>query len=159
MYQEINSVVQSLRVIGDWIRANKGLANYNELAAAVSEVNAKLMQATAVALASQEKQALLSERVRELEQQLANIENWEGEMQRYALFQFPTGTFAYALKPGREQGEPHHYLCAACLDKRQISKMQPISGGVTLLCHACDLRIDIKERERRAASRRPNTFL
>ncbi|WP_295385190.1 hypothetical protein [uncultured Thiodictyon sp.] len=150
MYQEINSVVQSLKVIGDLLSAHKDLANYNELAAAVYEVNAKLMQATTVALSSQEKQASLSNRISELENKLAEVERFETKIQRYRLHEFPTGTLAYALNPGMENGEPEHYLCTACVDKRQISRMQPISGKYSLECHCCKLRIDIKERDHSA---------
>jgi len=70
MYAEISAAIQSGKALGELVKAAHGLANYNEFVTAVYEVNAKLMDATAVALASQEKQSSLANRVAELEDQL-----------------------------------------------------------------------------------------
>src|SRR4030042_5818726 len=125
MYTEINAALQATKVLYDIAKANKGLTNYNELVSAVSDVNAKLIEANAAALASQEKQSFLSERVRELEKKIMEFENWESEIQKYKLHQFPSGSFAFELKPEMQQAEPLHYLCEACVAKRQKSIMQP----------------------------------
>jgi hypothetical protein len=106
MYAEISAAIQSAKVLGELLRAAHGLANYDELVAAVSEVNAKLMDPTAVALASQEKQSSLGNRVAELEHELRELENWESESQRYQLTRFAFGTFVYSLKPSMENAEP-----------------------------------------------------
>jgi hypothetical protein len=142
MYAEIQAAIASTRFLGDIITASKDLRNFNELAAAVSEVNTKLMQATAVALASQEKQAALAERVRELENQITEVENWKTQLQRYTLFEFPTKALAYALKPGMEHGEPMHYLCTSCVDKKQKSTLQP--NARSLHCPVCKTNIDVQ---------------
>jgi len=93
-------------------------------------------------LASQEKQAALAERVRELEKQIAEIEDWKSQIQRYALMQFQTGALAYALQPGMENGEPLHYLCTACVDKKKKTTLQPI--GRHLYCPECKIKIAIQ---------------
>ena len=61
------------------------MANYNEFVTAIYEVNAKLLDATAVALASQEKQSSLANRVAELESELREIKHLEADFQRYQL--------------------------------------------------------------------------
>jgi DNA-directed RNA polymerase subunit RPC12/RpoP len=86
----------------------------------------------------------LAERVRELENQIAEIEDWKNQIQRYALFQFPTGALAYALKSGCENGEPMHYLCTSCMDKKQRSTLQP--NGRYLRCPVC--KVDIATQPR-----------
>lgn len=143
MYVEINAALQSMKVIGDWIRANKSLSNYNELVSAVSEVNSKLMRANEIALASQEKQAFLADRVRELEKKIMELENRESEANKYELHEFPTGTCVFKLKPEMQNGEPTYYLCEACMSKSQISRMQPdgFRDGKSffLRCHNCNL--------------------
>jgi len=58
MYAEISAAIQSAKVLGDLVRAAHGLANYNEFVTAVYQINAKLMQATGVALASQDNNRL-----------------------------------------------------------------------------------------------------
>ena len=145
MFAEISSVVESVKIISNILEASKDLRDFNELASAVSKVNAQLLNATAVALASQEKQALLSSRVAELENQLREIENWESEKKRYKLHTFATGTFAYALQEGMEQGEPMHYLCANCMNKKQKCTLQ--AGNNSFLeCHNCKNLIQISSQ-------------
>jgi hypothetical protein len=145
MLPEISAALQATKILYDIAKANKELTNYNEFVAAVSEVNAKLIDANAAALTSQEKQSLLSDRVRELEKRLMEFENWESEIQKYKLHKFPSGTFAFELKPEMQQADPLHYLCEACAAKRQKSIMQPdgFHDGKPLFlrCHNCNLLI------------------
>lgn len=154
MFAEISAAVTSAKTALDIAKAAHGLTNYNELVAAVSEVNAKLMDATVVTLASLEKQSALASEVSDLKESLRKIENWESQMQRYALFAFPTGALAYALQPGMEQGQPNHYLCAACVDKGQKSTLQP--QGRLLHCPECKTNIAVQDAppSNRGVSRR-----
>ena len=142
MYAEIVAAVQSTKTLAELLKAAHGLSNHVEIVAAVNAVQDKLTVAYAANLESAEKQAALSERVRELEKQIAEVENWEGQMQRYALFAFPTGTLAYAIKPGMEQDEPLHYLCTSCVNKKQKSILQP--HGRLLRCPICKTEIETK---------------
>lgn len=114
MYVEINAAIQATKVLYDIAKANKGLTNYNELVAAVSEVNAKLIDANTAVLASQEKQSFLSERVRQLEQEIIQSKNWQAESERYQLTEIAPGRLAYTIKPGYEKGETRHLLCTNC---------------------------------------------
>ena len=124
MYAEIVAAVQSTKTLAELLKAANGLSNYVELLTAVNTVQEKLSQALVSNLESAEKQAALSDRVRELEKQIAEVENWDRQMERYALFQFPTGALAYAIEPGMENGQPPHYLCTSCVDKKQKSTLQ-----------------------------------
>jgi len=153
MYAEIVAAIQSTKTAIDLVKAANGLANYSELLTAVTAVQEKLTDAIASELASQEKQALLAERVRELENKLREIEDWESQMKRYQLHKFPTGALAYALQPGMEQGQPLHYLCASCVDKKQKSTLQP--HGRLLRCTVCktDIRIEPSPEPNAFASR------
>jgi uncharacterized protein YaaR (DUF327 family) len=67
MIAEFSAAIQSAKALGELVKAAHGLTNYNEFVTAVYEVNAKLMDATAVALSSQERQTALTARVAELE--------------------------------------------------------------------------------------------
>ena len=142
LFAEISAAVTSAKIALDIAKTAHSLSNYNELVAAVSEVNTKLMDATVLALAGLEKQTSLINEIAELKEALRKIENWESQMQRYALFAFPTGVLAYALQPGMEQGQPLHYLCAACVDKKQKSTLQP--NGRYLHCPSCKSDIAIQ---------------
>lgn len=142
MINELLLASQSVQALMTLLKAAQGLSNYNEIVAAVSEVNAKLMQANAVALSSQEKQSSLTNRITELENQLRDLKNWESELQRYQLTKFAFGGYAYSMKPGMENAEPPHYLCATCMNQRKKSIMQPYSEGF-LRCSLCHEEIQI----------------
>jgi len=139
MYAEIVAAVQGTKALADLLKTAHSLSNYSELLTAVTTVQQKLTEAIASVLASQEKQAALAERVRELEKQLEDVENWETQMQRYELFEFPTKALAYSLKSGKEEGGPHHYLCTSCVDKKQRSTLQPRKH--LLYCTVCKTNI------------------
>lgn len=127
MYAEINAAYQSVKIAIDLIKAKKELSGSTELLTAVSEVQQKLMDANGAALASQEKQAALAEQVHTLQAQLRDVEDWKTEMQRYQLVAFPdTKALALKLREEMANGEPLHYLCKACADKKQKSTLQPL---------------------------------
>jgi hypothetical protein len=128
MLTEITSAIQSTKTALELVKAARGLSNYSELLTAVTEVQIKLTDAIASELGSQEKQAELLERIRELEKRLSEFENWDAQIQRYELFAFETKALTYALKPGQENGQPMHYLCLPCADKRQRSTLQPTAA-------------------------------
>lgn len=137
MYAEISAALLSAKTALSIAKTAKELSNYNELVAAISEVNMKLMEATTVALASQEKQSELAHRVSELEKQLREIEDWENQIIRYQLYEFPTTkALAYALKPNSDNDEPQHYLCTTCVSKKQKTILQPKAHN--LYCPVCD---------------------
>lgn len=140
MYTEITTAFQSVKAAITLIKATKELSNSTELVTAMNDVQMKLSEAIASALASQEKQALLAERVRELEAQLRDSEDWKKEMERYQLFKFPTKALAYKLKPQLANTAPMHYLCTACVDKKKKTTLQPIAEY--LHCPECKFNID-----------------
>ena len=143
MYAEIVAAVQSAKTLAELVKAANSLSNHSQMLTAVHSVQEKLTDALTAHLASQEKQAALAEEVRELKKQIADVENWETEMQRYSLFQFPTGALAYAVNPGMEQGQPTHYLCTSCVDKRQKTILQPHRRY--LKCQVCKTDIETQD--------------
>ena len=144
MFAEINAAVQATKVLFEVVKANKGLIEYNELVSAVSDVSTKLMGATAVALASQEKQAALSDSIRDLENKLMELENWKHEAGRYQLTELAADVLVFSLKPGMENSEPQHKLCTACFSKRQKGYMHQTdfnSSGTHYKCDCCGFEI------------------
>jgi hypothetical protein len=101
MYAEIVAAIQSAKAAADIARAATSLSNYNELVAAISEVNSKLMEATAVALSSQEKHSALLTQISELSAELASLKDLAKRTSRYNLHAFPTGALVHALCEGQ----------------------------------------------------------
>lgn len=137
MASEIAGAVASIRLLMDVLKANKTLANYNELVAAVSEVNADLLSAQRDAVASYKGELALTKRVSELEKEIGELKNWEREAERYQLAEFAPGLLARTLKSGMEQGEPPHQLCANCFEDHKKSFLQPSRPGYSVATYSC----------------------
>jgi len=66
---------------------------------------------------------------RDLERQIAEMNGWEGEKQRYTLVTIWDGSVAYALKESASQGEPPHWLCTFCYSNGKKSILYPVEGN------------------------------
>lgn len=143
MYAEISAAIQSVKAVSELAKAAGSITNHNELMAAVADVNSKLMEATAVALASQERHSELLNRVAQLERELADLHARHRQAERYLLHKFPTGSLAYRLKDEHESLEPAHYLCAKCVDEGGHTKLQPWANR-RLKCFTCDTVIQVE---------------
>lgn len=100
-------------------------------------VNAQLLEIQSLLLTTQEKQFTLTERIRELEEDIAKHKNWEKEKTRYKFTQLPGtmgGTFpVYSLRDEvMKKGEEMHRICAACYEEGKKSilsfSQHPLSG-------------------------------
>ena len=119
-----SAAVQSVKALGELVKAAKQLSNYTEFVSAVSEVSTKLMAATAVALASQEKQAALASRVGDLEKELVQIKDWEAEANNYEVLEVARGLFAYVAKGNVQPLHSAHKLCSNCFLQYKKSFLQ-----------------------------------
>jgi hypothetical protein len=61
--------------------------------------NAAIIELQEELLAAQEAQSMLTERIGELEKQVATFEKWDTEKEDYIMTSLPSGTIAYILKP------------------------------------------------------------
>ncbi len=144
MYVEFAAVVHSLNHLTTLLKSAHSVSNYNELVAAVSEVSSKLMAAQAVALGSQEKQASLASELADLKDELRKVELFEREAGRYELKKLQFGGLVFAMKKGMENGQPEQYLCATCMDKGQITRLQP-ENDCFLACPLGHRRVQTKD--------------
>jgi hypothetical protein len=144
MINELILASQSVQSLSVLLKAAQGLTNYNEMVSVISEINAKLMEANAVGLASQEKQSLLSNRIAELEKEIANLKDWNRESERYQLHEICSGVYVFSLKPGMEKGEPSHYLCAKCYNESKkyfLQRKNHTLVGIHYYCQNCNSEI------------------
>ena len=122
MYAEISAAISSAKTALELAKAANVLANFNELVSAVSEVNTRLLAATAVALASQEKQAALLEQVASLKEELRSVSNWEALAKDYRLQAVGVEQkhFARVHRPENPSSEAKHWACAKCFQERKL---------------------------------------
>ena len=101
------------------------------------------LQNTMIGMQSQY-QALLQEKD-QLKKQLAEIERWETEADKYYLEQIEPGVFAYALDPDMEPNEPEHWLCTQYENKQKsiLVRTGADTKGIVYLCFRCQNSIRV----------------
>ena len=132
----------SLSAASEITKAILGMREEAKIHAKVIELRAAIMDAQSSTLSAQASSLAQIGRIRELEQRIVQMENWEREKQRYQLHQVRPGVLTYTLKQGMEAGEPPHQLCAKCYQDgiKSILQEEQLAVGRThlLLCHRCD---------------------
>ena len=124
MYAEISSAISSAKTALELVQAAKGLANFNELVAAVAEVNTKLMTAYDVAFASQEKALKLSEAVSALKDELVKLKDLQAQSKDYELADLGAGVFGYLYKPRVQTTKPRHLACVKSFSEHGVGILQ-----------------------------------
>lgn len=97
--------------------------------------NAAVISLQETILDAQSAYSDLTDRVRELEEQVRRFETWEAEKKRYELKQLYPGFLAYAVKETERGGEPLHAICANCYENGLKSILQS-NGKLILNEHA-----------------------
>lgn len=103
------------------LQSIKDLAVGVEVKAKVTDLYDIILSGQAAAFEENLKQRTLLEEVRELKEQIASLEAWNAEKQRYALAEPWSGAVVYALKESAASGEPPHYICTHCYEDRRKS--------------------------------------
>ena len=139
----------------------KGLKNMNDAAirnAAVIELQEHILNA-------QEQQSALVDEVRNLKEQVVEMEKWDADKERYQLKEIASGQFAYALKEEASGTEPAHMLCANCYGQNQKSILQTEIRNpgrhTVLFCQRCGGDLFSPEtggRDTPAVSKRAGTW-
>ncbi|MBU3019025.1 hypothetical protein KO519_15150 [Paraglaciecola agarilytica] len=142
MYTEINAAIQSVKVLGQIISANKDLANFNELASLTASLNEKLLDATSSALESKEKEAELLNKVRILEAKLAEKEDWivRAKDYRLSVVGAEKNNFVYLYIPEGAYTKPKHWACPKCFEDKNISILNQFDRFM-YICPSCDFKI------------------
>jgi len=144
MFAELIGAGQSVQALAALLNSANKLSNYNEIVAAVSEINVKLMQANSLALASQEKILSQQKQIEGLEGQIKLFNDWNSEAQVYEEIQVANGVFAVVLKERSGKLQSTLKLCINCFHQKNKSVLQHSSedmrrGGLT--CHRCNSKM------------------
>ena len=140
----IQGMMTSLTAATNVTKALFDLKVTAEVQSKVIELQSSLLAAQNSALEAVNAHYTLQERIRDLENQILNFEDWAKQAQRYTLvcpWQGPAQV--YALKAANADGEQPHYLCINCFhnQKRVILNPMPKDGWVYLVCPACQSSI------------------
>jgi hypothetical protein len=127
---EIGSALGSLKTASDIVKTFSGLRTDAERNTKLVELQGQILAAQTGAIAANAAQMALIEQVRDLEKQIAGLEAWESEKQRYELKRVSyVGGTAYVVKPDMRGSEPPHCICGACYDRGKKGRLQPSPAG------------------------------
>lgn len=126
---EIAGAISSLKAAKDVAEAMIGLRDAAAFQEKRIELQSKILDAQSSMLAAQDERATLIERIRHLEQEVARLEAWDAEKQKYEFCEPYPGAFAFILKPDAQGTEPAHWLCAHCYDRGKKSRLQSHGRG------------------------------
>ena len=147
---DLNGALGALQSASNIIKTLTGLRSDGERSAQLIELQSQIMAAQASAIQANLAQSNLIDRVRQLEAQIAQMETWSTEKQRYELKAVFPGSFAYALKPGTSGTEPAHYICQPCYEKGKKRVLQSKPSAMpdlipsTLNCPECKAEIAVR---------------
>lgn len=101
----------------------------SETLAKITALQSVLAEAQTSQVALLEQNSSLLKLKNELEKEIARLETWSHESQRYKLHEIQPAVIAYALKESHARGEPAHWLCANCYNSGQKSILVPGEEG------------------------------
>jgi hypothetical protein len=139
-FQAVAATLTSIKAAGDLVSAFLDVRGAIQEQGKVFELQRVILAAHQSALASQEAQASLQERIRGLEKQISDFEIWNSEKTRYELVDVGSrgSVFAFRLKPEARGAEPLHLLCARCFEGRKRSILQATTElRMALRVHNC----------------------
>ena len=142
-YSGIQAAFEIIKVLN----ATATQAQINEIKL---ELQGHLLAANQALTAAQAADAISTQRIRDLEQEIVKFKDWECQKKRYELKAVGVGALAFSPKPGMENGEPAHLLCTTCFEDRRRSfyQRQPSNTARTHLgiptiyeCQLCHSKI------------------
>jgi len=104
-----------------------------------------------ILVANREWSGLLDE-IREMKDRIKAFDTWDTESKRYRLIRLNPGFFVRELIPEAANGEPAHFLCEDCFNKRERGMMHSETSMYAehLKCGRC------KAEHTLSSGRRPN---
>jgi hypothetical protein len=141
MINELLMASQSVQALGSLLKSANGLANYSDIVEKMADVHAKLLQANAVALSAQEKQASSAAELERLRTEVTRLNDWSGEASNYEVREIAQGIFV--MLPVAQVGKYQSVqkLCVNCFNQgnKSLLQQQHIERGrkLSLVCHRC----------------------
>ena len=120
----ITGTISGLKTAGDIANSILKLQSISDIRAKVIELQSAILSAQSSALEANANQSALVEKIRTLEEEIAQIKAWGREKQRYKLISPWNGAFVYSLKESMSKSEPPHWICTSCYENGEKSILQ-----------------------------------
>jgi hypothetical protein len=139
----IAASLNGMKVMAEGLLATRDI---NAMGSKVAELNSKIIEAQNLIFRIQADRAADIDKIKELEDEVARLNDWNTEKQRYEMRQIASGAFVYSLKPAMANGEPLHSLCATCYIRGKKSPLQSNGGSAVeiLKCNECGAELRIR---------------
>jgi hypothetical protein len=125
----IGGISNSLNIALNISKAMIGIRDQALIQEKIVELTREIISAQQSAMGAVAAQTALADHIRELEQQIVNMETWEAEKQRYELTRVsPQGNFAYVQKSTVTNSDPPHAICPTCYQRGKKSILQATAG-------------------------------
>jgi RNase P subunit RPR2 len=122
--KSIQGAISNLEAANELANTSIRLRDIATLHAKTIALRKVILRAQSSALRAQSEQSTLLERIRQLEETIAEVQAWNAEKQKYRLTEINPGQFAYTLKGHTGSTEPQHMLCANCYNHNEKSILQ-----------------------------------
>jgi hypothetical protein len=141
---EIATSLGSIKTALDILKRLKKAPASGSISTEIADLQSVLIEMQQGIMAANETHTADIGRIRDLEEEVANLKAWDGEKERYELQNVWAGSFVYALKPVAKPSETPHWLCAHCYQNRKKRILQIAYMGMTdntWLCPDCSTKI------------------
>ena len=112
------------------------------------EMNTVILTAQRHAIAAQAREMEMTHRMRQLEEEVVQLKDWDVQQDDYELKSFGGTGFAYGVKEQVEASEPPHWLCQPCFEDAKKSvlqmKLEFVRGYSVWGCSICGGEIRVK---------------
>jgi len=137
-FSSIATAIASLKGAQELASATLGVRDFNQSAAAIAQINEKLLAAQQGLLAHNTMLLQLQSDYMQTAQELRQLKEAAAEKSRYQLVDLGGGVFVYKVNTAQHDGgadqtgpaEPPHYVCQPCLDKGNKAVLQNRNGFV-----------------------------
>lgn len=148
MYAEMTAAFSSLKTATDIAKSLLALREFAQFNSQLADLLSAVVDARLQAVSMQEAHTAVASRVKELEQELETLKNWEAEAKNYEPLEVSRGVFAYVSKSNAQPLQSAQKLCSNCFHQniksflQQANEERPLRS---LSCHRCDAKIIIRE--------------
>jgi hypothetical protein len=135
----IGVVATSLNTLVNMTKAMKDVRDASLIDGKVFELQRAILETQQSVFAANEERTTLIEEIRDAKAQIARLEAWNAEKERYELQDVGAGSLAYVIKESMRSSEPVHKICANCYQKAHKSILQPLNRSQQnfLFCPQC----------------------
>ncbi len=140
----IASALSALKAAKDIAQTMVGLRDDAAFNQKLIEFQSKLIDANNAAFAAQDERVALLNEIGQLKKQIASLEAWESEKQRYRLTQLAPGTMVYMVMEEARGAEPPHCICPNCYEDRKkaiLHIMKDYTGTAHITCPKCKTKL------------------